>query len=117
MSPLPLVAALFALAPYTTEDPPSRALLLELTAQPRLAGTIGSKVGAEIVAKHLRAAGWDVEIDEREVLLSLPRRIELELFDGAKSDAIQRRSERFDPDAIPPGDLPLCNGWSASGDV
>ncbi|MDZ4771645.1 MAG: M28 family peptidase [Planctomycetota bacterium] len=121
MSPLPALFAALALlvqaSPPATDAPPSRALLLELTAQPRLAGTIGSKVGAEIVAKHLRAAGFEVEIDEREVLLSLPRRIELELYDGAQKDALHRRNERFDPDAIPPGDLPLCNAWSASGEV
>lgn len=116
MSPLPLLSFALALA-QVGEAPPSRALLLELTAQPRLAGTIGSKVGADIVAGHLRAAGWQVEIDEREVLLSLPRRIELELYDGEHAEAVHRRTERFDPDAIPPGDLPLCNAWSASGEV
>ncbi len=117
MSPLPALPLVLALLLGPGEAPPSRALLLELTAQPRLAGTIGSKVGAEIVAKHLRAAGFEVEIDEREVLLSLPRRIELEFFDGVTTEAIHRRNERFDPDAIPPGDVPLCNGWSASGEV
>lgn len=98
--------------------PPSRALLYELTQQTRLAGTIGSKVAAEHVAKHLRDAGFEVEFDDREVLLSLPRRIELDVFDeGVDAEPIHRRSERFDPDAIPPGDVPLCNGWSASGEV
>lgn len=126
MSPLHALFLAVALsqaapAPSSSAAPLSRALLLELTAQPRLAGTIGSKVGAEIVAKHLKAAGFAVEIDEREVLLSLPRHIELELFDsdgkGKNTAALHRRNERFDPDAIPPGDLPPCNAWSASGEV
>ena len=96
--------------------PPSRELLLELTAGPRLAGTCGSLVGAKFVARTLEEAGWLVEIDEREVMLSLPRSIELTVTDEAFSDhAILERSARFDPDAIPPGDVPPCSGWSASG--
>ncbi|MBL8859703.1 MAG: M20/M25/M40 family metallo-hydrolase [Planctomycetes bacterium] len=113
-----LSALLFTASPASQDAPPARALLLELTAQPRLAGTIGSQIGADIVAKHLRAAGFQVEIDEREVLLSIPRRIELEIFDApGATEAVHHRLDRFDPDAIPPGDLPLCNGWSASGEV
>lgn len=100
------------------DAPPSRELLHELTAQPRLAGTIGSKVGAAIVTKHLMDAGWKVEQDEREVLLSYPRRIEFESFaDARTTEPLARRIERFDPDAIPPGDVPKYNAWSASGDV
>jgi N-acetylated-alpha-linked acidic dipeptidase len=96
--------------------PPSRQLLLELTESPRLAGTCGSLVGANFVAKTLEEAGWKVEIDEREVMLSLPRSIEFSVIEDAFSDrAIIERMARFDPDAIPAGDLPLCNGWSASG--
>ncbi len=98
-------------------DPPSRALLLELTAQPRVAGTIGSIVGADICARHLREAGWKVEIDEREVMLSLPRSIGVEIFDGENATPLHARSQSYNPDAIPPGDLPLCNAWSASADV
>lgn len=103
--------------------PPSRELLRELTAQPRLAGTIGSRVGAEIVKRHLESAGWKVELDEREVLLSYPRSIEIELFESARDAAqtaqrpLAMRVEHFDPDAIPPGDVPKFNAWSASGSV
>jgi N-acetylated-alpha-linked acidic dipeptidase len=105
-------------APVPAESaPPSRAMLFELTQQPRVAGTIGTKVGAKICADWLEAAGWQVEIDEREVMLSLPRRIELEVRAAADGDVIHRRSDRYDPDAIPPGDLPMCNAWSASGEV
>ncbi|MBI5364055.1 MAG: M28 family peptidase [Planctomycetes bacterium] len=104
--------------PATDASPPSRALLRELAAQPRLAGTIGSKIGAEIVARHLAAAGWRVELDERAVLLTYPRALELVL--RASKDAkeeLAHRIERFDPDAIPPGDVPKHNAWSASADV
>ena len=95
--------------------PPARELLLELTRQPRLAGTSGSPWGAELVARHLREAGWQVELDRREVLLSLPRRLEITVLDG--EHVVLERRERFDPDAHPPGDVPPFNAWSASGEV
>jgi N-acetylated-alpha-linked acidic dipeptidase len=98
------------------QSPPSRALSLELTEAPRLAGTIGSITGANIVAKHLEAAGWKVEFDDREVMLSMPRRIEIAgYFDEQSDKPLFERSERFDPDAIPPGDVSAFNAWSASG--
>lgn len=98
-------------------EAPSRALLRELTAQPRLAGTTGSRVGAEIVKRHLVAAGWQVEFDEREVLLSYPRSLEFALYPGAAGAPLVERRDRFDADAIPPGDVPKYNAWSASGTV
>src|SRR5262245_4852731 len=106
------------LVPPQDPPPPSRQLLLGLTETPRLAGTCGSLVGAKFVARVLEDAGWKVEIDEREVLLSLPRNIEFAIYEDAFAEApISERIERFDPDAIPPGDVPKCNGWSASGTV
>lgn len=129
-------------APGATPAPPSRALLRELTAQPRLAGTVGSKVGAEIVRRRLVAAGFEVELDERAVLLSYPRSVELALFEGPATDGdasrasrperaekplasrpqraekpLASRIERFDPDAIPPGDVPKYNAWAKSGSL
>ena len=112
----PLLA--LALCTAGAGDPPSRELLLELTSTPRLAGTSGSVVGAKIVARRLEEAGWKVETDVREVLLSLPRSIELAIYDDAFADRpVVERKDRFDPDAIPPADVPKCNGWSASGTV
>jgi N-acetylated-alpha-linked acidic dipeptidase len=102
----------------TAPQPPARRLLIELTASPRMAGTSGSLRTARWIAGQLEQAGWSVEIDEREVLLSLPRRLGFAIFDDA---AAQRpcfeRVDRFDPDAIPPGDVPHFNAWSASGTV
>lgn len=113
--------AVFLLGSATQDarrGPPSRELLLGLTESPRLAGTCGSLVGAKFVARVLEEAGWKVEIDEREVMLSLPRTIEFAIYEDAFAEApISERIERFDPDAIPPGDVPKCNGWSASGTV
>ncbi len=100
------------------DDPPARALSLELTAAPRLAGTPGSLRAVEMVQRVLQQAGWTVEIDERVVLLSLPRRLELEFFeDQGREESFRLRLDRFDPDAIPAGDLPLFNAWSAEGEV
>jgi N-acetylated-alpha-linked acidic dipeptidase len=101
-------------------DPPSRELLLELTQQTRLAGTVGSLVAAKNVARRLEEAGWKTEIEEREVLLSYPRHVELAIYAGDSKTSVtplSERIERFDPDAIPPGDVPLYNAWSASGEV
>lgn len=104
--------------PATAQDsaPPSRRLSLELTRQARLAGTTGSHWGARFVARELELAGWSVEIDARDVLLSLPRRIVIEAY-GAEGEGapLFARTERFDPDASPPGDVPPFNAWSASG--
>ena len=94
----------------------ARALSLELTAAPRLAGTIGSLQGALVVARRLEAAGWQVELDQRVVLLTYPRRQEFALYQDADAERPQlARSDRFDPDAVPPGDVPIYSAWSASG--
>lgn len=99
-----------------TPAPPSRALMLEFALEPRLAGTSGSLQGAKIAARHFQAAGWQVELDERVVLLSLLRSSRLALFaDAAAKEPIVERSERFDPDALPAGDIPPFNAWTASG--
>ena len=113
------LALLPALAPAQSPSaPPSRALLRELTQQPRLAGTTGSRWGAVFVERELLRAGWEVEIDAREVLLSLPRRLVIGAYDEDQATTpIFRRTERFDPDAHPPGDVPPFNAWSASGTV
>lgn len=105
--------------PSAADDPPpSRALSLAVTAAPRLAGTAGSLRAVETVSRVLEEAGWQVSVDAREVLLSLPRRIEVGIHeDGASPRPFRERIERFDPDAIPPGDLPPFNAWSASGEV
>lgn len=116
--PLFLAAALCFQADAPEAAPASRALLLELAAEPRLAGTSGSLQGAKVAARHLAAAGWQVELDEREVLLSLPRRISVSVFAKAgEARPVSRRVERFDADAIPAGDVPLYNAWTASGKV
>ncbi len=98
--------------------PPSRALLLELTAQPRMAGTSGSERAARFVGGVLEGAGWSVEYDDREVMLSMLRKIDFLVYaDGNSQAALVERHERFDPDAIPAGDVPAYSAWSASGRV
>jgi len=92
-----------------SDAPPSRALSLELCREPRLAGTRGSRRAAEWVAAELQRSGWDVEIETRSVLLSLPERTEV------SSPGLFDRRTRFDPDAVPPGDLPLFLAWAKSG--
>lgn len=105
-------------AAQSAAEPPSRALLRELTASTRLAGTTGSSFGAKVVARHLAAAGYEVELDSREVLLSLPRKIEIAIHENAWNEVpLSARIDRFDADAIPPGDVPKYNAWTKSGDV
>jgi len=113
-----LSAALVGVLAVLPDPPPSRALLLELTRQPRLAGTSGSRWGARFVARVLSEAGWEVELDERVVLLSLPRKLRVAGFAGGGIDEpLFERRERFDPDARPPGDVPPFNAWTAEGTV
>ncbi len=96
-------------------EPRARELSRALCAAPRLAGTDGSRRGALWVAAQLERAGFTVTLDERLVLLSLPRRLEFRCVDG---DAVRiERVESFDPDATPAGDVPTFNAWSASGRV
>ena len=104
-------------AAQTEGGPPAREIALALCAQPRLAGTSGSLVGARAAAGYLERAGFEVELDAREVLLTYPRRQELALFSGPGDEPLVRRVRRFDPDALPPGDVPLYNAWSGSGRV
>jgi N-acetylated-alpha-linked acidic dipeptidase len=117
------LASLFALVlaaalPQDSALPRSRQLMLELAAEPRLAGTSGGLQGAKVAARQLRAAGWDVELDERVVVLSLPRRISVRAFaDSEAKEPFEARVERYDADALPPGDVPLYNAWTASGKV
>lgn len=105
----PSPAASSARTALGSEAPPSRALSLELCREPRLAGTRGSRRAAEWVAAELQASGWDVDIETRSVLLSLPERTEV------SSPGLFDRRTRFDPDAVPPGDLPPFLAWAKSG--
>jgi hypothetical protein len=68
---LALLLAFSAVSSAQEQAPPSRELLLELTAQPRLAGTSGSLRAARFVGGVLEKAGWKIEFVEREVLLSM----------------------------------------------
>ncbi len=64
----------------------------------------------------LREAGFAVEIDEREVLLGLPRAINFSVLRGPNDPRpLLERHETFDPDALPPTDVPKCLGWAKSG--
>lgn len=117
---LPLLATLLLLSPAQEPpaDPPSRELLLELTRSSRLAGTSGSQTGADFVARVMREAGFEVEIDEREVLLGLPRSILFSILRGPNDPRpLVERHETFDPDALPPTDVPKCLGWAKSGNA
>ncbi|MCB9913563.1 MAG: M28 family peptidase [Planctomycetes bacterium] len=114
---LPLLAGLTLLLPQDSPGaPPSRELLRGLTARTRLAGTSGSWWGARYVQGVLEEAGWTVELDPREVLLSLPRALELQAFEDDQADApFLATRHTWDPNAAPPRDLPPFNAWSASG--
>ncbi len=120
---MPSSAALLALIPLVVpltpgDAPPSRALLSEFASEPRLAGTSGSLRAAKFVRRVLEEAGWSVEFDERAVCLSLPRRLGFEVFVDSTADAaLVSRLDVFDPDALPAGDIPKFNAWTAEGQV
>jgi N-acetylated-alpha-linked acidic dipeptidase len=112
---LPLILCA-SLLQTPTHAPTARELLLGLTTTPRLAGTQGSRTGAEFVARELRARGFEVEWDERSVLLSLPRRVEWQLYSApGEARPTLERADSFNPDAIPATDVPLYSAWSANG--
>lgn len=95
------------------DAPPSRQLLLELTEATRLAGTRGSRLAAERCARRLEAAGFAVEIDQREVVQVLPLRTRVRAEAGGA--LLFERHAAFDPEAIPTGDVPLVNSGTRSG--
>ncbi|MFT5051034.1 MAG: N-acetylated-alpha-linked acidic dipeptidase [Chlamydiales bacterium] len=98
--------------------PPARELLRELTSATRLAGTSGSRRAAEWLAGELVQAGLDVELDVREVLLSLPHQLDLQLFEDALADKpFHEHYASFDPDQVPAADIPPFSAWTASGEV
>ncbi len=69
-----------------------------------------------MVARVLKESGFQVSLDRREVLLSLPRRLSIQAYaDGDKTAPMVSRIWNYDPDAIPAGDIPPFNAWSASG--
>ncbi|MCB9908639.1 MAG: M28 family peptidase [Planctomycetes bacterium] len=112
------LSLLFALsaAPVQESAPPSRALLHELCRHPRLAGTLSARRATSMVARVLEEAGWEVTLDEREVMLSLPRRLSLRVFPEATNAVpVVSRLWTFDPMAAPAGDIPPFNAWAASG--
>ncbi len=112
---LPLLV--LPLLPTTQEEaPPAQALMRELCQQPRVAGTQTSQRATHMVARVLAEAGFQVSLDRREVLLSLPRRLSMQAFADAESASPKvSRIWNYDPDAIPAGDIPPFNAWSASG--
>lgn len=112
---LPLLA-LPLLSATQEKAPPSQALLRELCQQPRVAGTPTSQRAIDMVARVLGESGFQVSLDRREVLLSLPRRLSIQAFaDGDTTSPMVSRIWNYDPDAIPAGDIPPFNAWSASG--
>ena len=122
-APLPVIQDNTLVSSYPTNElevpaanQASRDLLHELCRQPRLAGTLTSQRATAMVSRVLEEAGWNVILDEREVLLSLPRKLSLKAFSekGAKTPVVSRQWN-FDPDAVPAGDIPPFNAWTASG--
>lgn len=112
---LSLLALPLASIPQETA-PPSQALLRELCQQPRVAGTPTSERATAMVARVLKENGFTVSLDHREVLLSLPRRLSVQAYvDADTSPPFISRIWNYDPDAIPAGDMPPFNAWTASG--
>ena len=112
-------APLFGAARPAQDAPPSRALMLELCREPRLAGTAGSERAAHWVAGKLTELGWRVELESRDVLLSYATSIDLRatipLTNGYGLLDLFHRRDRFDPDLRPTGDVPLYHAWAKSG--
>lgn len=95
-----------------------REYLSRMAAKPHVAGSPASREVAEYAAGLLRSWGLETEIERFDALLPYPTERVLELVSpqpfraGLKEPVIAE-----DPDTSKPGQIPLYNAYSASGDV
>ncbi|MBM3975416.1 MAG: M28 family peptidase [Planctomycetes bacterium] len=107
-----------ALAQATSAPaPPARELLRTLTARPRVAGTPESLHAVDFLATELARAGYTVERERFEVVLSLPRRLAFSIHVPDTAEPLVERVETWDPDARNPGDIPKFAAWTANGEL
>ncbi|UCF36921.1 MAG: M28 family metallopeptidase [Acidobacteriota bacterium] len=89
-----------------------------LTADPHVAGTPGSKKVADFIYSEFKRFGLEAELVEYDVLLSRPRKVELELIEPEKVKlANPEAGYSVDEDSQDPRVDPPWHAYSASGEV
>jgi len=94
------------------------ALLRQLTREPHVAGTPGNERVAQFIAEEFRKAGLEVSTPKYDVLLSYPKKAQLEIV-GEPDVRLARTEEPVpsDPDTAIAEDLPPWNGYAPSSDI
>jgi N-acetylated-alpha-linked acidic dipeptidase len=90
----------------------------ELTSAPHTAGTDGARRVAEYVAARFREYGLETEVPSYDVLLSYPRKIEVEMI-APRTAALARREEPLaeDPSSADPAASGPWHAYAKSGEV
>jgi N-acetylated-alpha-linked acidic dipeptidase len=95
-----------------------RDTMRQLSAQPHLAGTPGSKQTAEWLLAKLREYGLEAETETFEALLPTPGERVLEMTAPAYFEAkLREPAVAADPDSSNPDAVPPYNAYSGDGDV
>ena len=94
----------------------------QIAAHPHVAGSVGGRVQAELIAQILRGFGLKTETHSYWALLSYPRRMTLRLFPNSQSTqgvilSLNERSDARDPDTAAIDLLPGFIAYSATGRV
>jgi N-acetylated-alpha-linked acidic dipeptidase len=94
------------------------ALHRELTAEPHVAGTEGSRRVAERIARSFRESGLDTEVAAYDVLLSFPRAVEVEMTAPRRAVLGTREAAiAEDPDSGNPALSGPWHAYSRSGEA
>jgi len=90
----------------------------ELTRAPHTAGTEGSRRVAEYVAARFREYGLETDVPSYDVLLSYPRKVELEMV-APRSVSLARREDPLpeDPSSSDPAASGPWHAYAKSGEV
>lgn len=93
--------------------------LKHLSAKPHHAGSLASKENAEYIARLMTSWGYDVEIEEFQILLPTPKVRILELLEPVKFTASLREESLAEDPSTNVRDtlLPPYNAFSRDGDV
>jgi hypothetical protein len=125
-----LIAALLLSALFVDDDKLARLISTEriaaihhqIAARPHVAGTVGGRAQAELIAQMLRGFGLKTETHSYWAWLSYPRHMTLRLFPDSKSTqgvilSLNERSDPRDPDTAAVDLLPGFIAYSATARV
>ena len=95
-----------------------RAIMKRLSAEPHHLGSLADKQNAEWMRDQFKAWGWNVALEEYDVLFPTPKERVVELTAPTKFVAqLKEPALAEDPDSIDQNQLPTYNAYSGEGDV